>query len=57
MLPTLARTDLVELLEVLVNVREGNYAAPREEGSFPRSIAVNKNMTLLMDIPAGRQWQ
>lgn len=56
-LPTLARTDLVELLEVLVNVREGNYAAPREEGSFPRSIAVNKNMTLLMDIPAGRQWQ
>jgi glyoxylase-like metal-dependent hydrolase (beta-lactamase superfamily II) len=55
-LPTLERADLVDLVTVLHSVRDGSDTAPDEEGVFPRSIEVNKNMTMLMDVPAGRQW-
>ena len=50
-LPTLDQGDLAALLEVLRNVRARNEKAPQEDGFFPRSIVVNEQLTMLVDLP------
>jgi len=53
-LPTLARTDLLDLRRALHAVESGDAI---EEGLFPRTLEVNERLALWMDFPWSRRWK